>query len=81
MNTKVKKAILYVLGLIASAVISFYAVSSTIFYAWMNANGSWSAEKAAPWAFGSLAISIVFIIPFIYFIVKIFKLRNTANAT
>ena len=81
MNTKSKKVIFYILGIVLSAALSFYAFWSAIFYAWMNANGSWSAEKAAPWAYGSLALSALFFVLFIYFIVKVVKLRKVRHAT
>jgi hypothetical protein len=81
MNKYTKRAILYFLGVVVSTALSFYAFWSAIFYAWMNANGSWPAEKAAPWAYGSLALSGLFFVGFVYFIVKMVKLRKASNAT
>jgi len=81
MNPKTKKIIFYFVAVVVSPILSFYAFWSAIFYSWMNANGSWSAEKAAPWAYGSLALSGFFFILCIYFIVKIVKFRKANNAT
>lgn len=79
MNKTITKAVFYFLGVVTCAVLSFYAFWSAIYYAWMNANGSWTADKAAPWTFGSLTIAIVFFILFIYFIVKMVKLRKASR--
>jgi len=76
MNKKTKAITLYIVGVVISAALSFYAFWSAVFYAWMNANGSWSAEKAAPWAYGSLILCGVFFALFVYFIIKIVKLRK-----
>ena len=81
MNKKSKKAILYFIGAVISTCLSLYAFLSAIFYAWMNANGSWSDEKAAPWAYGSLALAAVFFIICVYLIVKMVKLRKVSNET
>jgi polyferredoxin len=64
------KYLLYSIGIIFSALLSFYALWSSIFYSWMNANGSWRSEQALPWALGSLVISCIFFGTFILFIVK-----------
>ena len=77
MSNKTKKIILYLFGIVAGAGLCFYFVWATIFYAWMNANGSWSAEKAAPWAYGSLALAVVFFVLAIYIIVKLIKYINS----
>ena len=81
MNSQTKKSLLYFLGIVVSAILSFYAFWSAIYYAWMNANGSWSAEKAAPWAYGSLTLAVIFFVSTIYFIVKIIKSGKSNNAT
>ena len=70
MKKKTKKGIIYFTGIIISAALSFYAFWSAIFYAWMNANGSWTAEKAKPWAFGSLAACAVLLVLAVYFLIK-----------
>lgn len=79
--TKTNKIILYFIGTLISGGLSFYAFMSAVFYSWMNANGSWTAEKAAPWAYSSLVLSVIFFIVFVYFIVKIVKTRKSTNAT
>ena len=76
MKTTTKNIIVHLVGIITSAGISLYAFTSAIFYAWMNANGSWSAEKATPWAYGALAICIIFFILSIYLIIKVIKAIN-----
>ncbi len=81
MNKNTKKKIFYYIGIIVSAIACWEAFWAAIFYAWMNANGSWSAEKAAPWAYGALALSGLFFILFVFFIIKVIKLRKVQNAT
>ena len=81
MKARDKKSILFVLGIFASGIAAFLAFWQAIFYAWMNANGSWTAEEAAPWAYGALAVSLIFFVLFVYFIVKVVKLRKLRDAT
>ena len=81
MKATTKNIILHLLGIITSAALCIYTFGSAIFYAWMNANGSWSVEKATPWAYGSLIISILFFVLSIYLIVKMIKIINKSNET
>ena len=72
----IKQLALYLVGILLSAAISFYTFWSAVFYGWMNANGSWSAEKSAPWAYGFFSLSVIFCILSVYLIVKSVKFIN-----
>jgi len=51
---------------------------SFVFYAWLNAAEPerWPAEKAAVWAYSSLAFAIIFLAVFIYCVVSLIKEAN-----
>lgn len=81
MTPRDKKAILLFLAIVGSGIVAALAFVQSAFYAWMNANGSWSAEEAALWAYGALAVSVGFTALCIYFIIKLLRLPRTRNAT
>ncbi len=72
--TNARKALPW-LGALASLLGAAYAATSVIFYAWLNAAepDRWPAEKAAVWAYSSLAIAIVFLGLFIFCVVVVGK--------
>jgi hypothetical protein len=65
-----------------SAVLSFvaagYAENSAIFYAWLTASAPqrWSGERAAPFVYGSLALTIFFLFAFICCVVVLVRDGN-----
>lgn len=73
MATKAPKRtrVLLWLGAITSPIASYYSFWAAIFYSWMNANGSWSAERAAMWAYPCLALSVIFAASFIWCVCKL----------
>ncbi|MES9912830.1 MAG: hypothetical protein ABW126_10595 [Candidatus Sedimenticola sp. 4PFRAG1] len=81
MSKRDNKALLFGLGMFGSGITAFIAFGQAIFYAWKNANGTWTAEQAAPLAYGTLAISAIFFVLCIYFIIKLVKLRKVRDAT
>ena len=65
-------------GAALSLPASIYAGMSFIFYAWLNAADPerWPSEKAALWAYASLAIAIVFLVLFIFCAASLIKDAN-----
>ena len=55
-----------------------YAITGFFFYSWLSAAEPerWPAEKAALWAFSSLAIGVLLFGVFIYCIVSLIKEAN-----
>tara|TARA_A200000113_G_scaffold146059_1_gene131401 strand:- start:132 stop:395 length:264 start_codon:yes stop_codon:yes gene_type:complete len=76
-NRKNKKKWLWS-GLILSPFIVFYAGSSVIFYAWLNAAEPerWPNTKAAIWAGGSLTIALFFCGLFVYCLISLIRGRR-----
>lgn len=68
--------ILYWVGVVVAPIASFYAFGSFIFYTWMNANGSWSAERAAAWAYPSLALSVIFFGLFVWCVWRLIRKQS-----
>jgi glucose uptake protein GlcU len=68
MMTKRRKVLLW-LGLCLSPPPAVYAGGSFIFYAW---------REASAWAFGAMAVAVVFIGVFIYCLVALIKEANRA---
>ena len=75
--TKRKKILSWV-GLVVSLPATCYAGGSVIFYTWLNAAEPerWPAEKAALWAYSSLALTLVFFILFVYCLISLIKEAN-----
>ena len=73
-----KATILRWAGAALSLPASIYAGMSFIFYAWLNAADPerWPAEKAAIWAYSSLAIAILFLGVFIFCVVSLIRAAN-----
>jgi len=74
-----KKGIIFRwVGALLSLSASLYAGMSFVFYAWLNAAEPerWPAEKAAVWAYSSLAFAIIFLAVFIYCVVSLIKEAN-----
>ena len=81
MEDKSKKKIAYFVGAVLSALASSYALLSSIFYSWMNANGTWSEEKASIATYSAVALSIIFLFITIWFFLKMRQLRKQNKAT
>jgi hypothetical protein len=66
------------IGLLLSLPAALYAGTGFVFYAWLNAAepGRWPAEKAALWAYSSLALAIMFFSVFIYCVVSLVREAN-----
>jgi hypothetical protein len=79
MNEISNKALMYTVGIIISAVISFYLFWSGILFIWLNTTGAW-VTKSGLKAFGSLVLAVIFFGLFLYFISKVKKLNNERNA-
>ncbi len=73
--TKRSRTLLW-LGAVLSPVASFFAFWSGVFYAWMNASGSWSAERAAMWAYPCFALALVFLALFGWCVWRLIRLSN-----
>jgi hypothetical protein len=65
-------------GAVLSLPAAIYAGASTFFYAWLNAAEPerWPAEKAAIWAYSSLALALVFLGVFVFCVVSLVKEVN-----
>jgi uncharacterized BrkB/YihY/UPF0761 family membrane protein len=61
------------IGAVLSLLASLYAGVSVFFYVWLNAADPdrWPPERAAPWAYGSLAVAIVMLVLFVFCILKL----------
>lgn len=68
--------------LIAGAALSipafFYSILCVVYYAWLNAAEPerWPPEKAALFSYSFLALAALFVIIFIYCVVKLKKLKG-----
>jgi len=72
--TKRRKILLW-LGLILSLPATFYAGTSVVFYAWLNAAEPerWPVDRAALWSYSALAFTVLFIGLFVYCLVLLIK--------
>jgi hypothetical protein len=75
-------------ALVLSVPATYYAATSVIFYAWLNAAEPerWPAERAAVWVYSALALTVAFLALFIYCVVSLVRNGNKnkepeANAT
>lgn len=68
-------AVLWVCGIV-SLLASIYLMISFQFYAWLDATRHWPTEKAAIWAYSSLALCVIFFIVFIVCVVKAVRATN-----
>ena len=77
--TKRRKIVTWI-ALILSLPVAGYAGMSVIFYAWLTAAQPerWSPERAAPWAYGALALTVFFLALFIYCVVLLIRDANKA---
>jgi hypothetical protein len=75
-----RKKILLWTGLVASVPAAGYFATAVVFYAWLSAASPdrWPPERAALWAYGSLALTTVFVVLFIYCLVSLIKGANKA---
>jgi hypothetical protein len=66
------------LGLFLSLPAAGYAGVSFIFYSWLSAAEPerWPPERAGVWAFGALALAIIFLGLFVYCIVSLIREAN-----
>lgn len=71
-----RRKILLWIGLLTSLPIAGYSGVSVVFYSWLNASQQWPAEKAAIWAYSSLALAVLFFALFIYYLVSLIKETN-----
>jgi len=78
--TRLKKYLLWI-GLALSLPVSGYCFMGTISYAWLNAvePERWPAERAAIWAYSSLALAIIFLSVFIYCLVCLIRETNRSH--
>ncbi len=77
MLTKRRKIVLWV-GLVLSVPAAGYAAMSVIFYSWLNAANPerWPAAKAGLWAGSALVLPILFLMLFVYCVVRLIKSAN-----
>ena len=75
--TKRRKILLW-FGLVLSIPATYYAGSSVVFYAWLNAAEPerWPADRAALWSYSALAITVLLLGLFIYCVVSLVKEAN-----
>jgi hypothetical protein len=83
--TKHRKLLLWT-GLTLSLPAPGYAGISVVFYAWLDASRQWPTEKIAVWAYSALALIVLFLGLFIYWLVSLVKeakrtYREEQNAT
>jgi len=66
------------IALVLSLPAAGYAGMSVIFYAWLTAARpeSWSPERAAPWVYGALALTVLFLALFVYCVVSLIRDAN-----
>ena len=65
-------------ALVLSVPAAGYAGTSVMFYAWLNAAepARWPAERAAPWVYSALALTVLFIALFVYCVVSLVRDAN-----
>lgn len=63
-------------GMLLSLPIAGYAGMSIVFYAWLDASRQWPTEKAAVWAYGSMAVTVLFAALFVYCLVSLIRNAN-----
>ena len=63
------------LGAVLSLAAAVYSGSSVFFYAWLNAAEpeNWPVDRAAKWAYSSLALAILFTVIFIACVIYLVK--------
>jgi len=66
------------LGAISGLPAAGYFAMSFVFYAWLNAAEPerWPAERAAPWAYGSLILAVLCFVVFVWCAVKLIRART-----
>ena len=71
------------IGLVLSLPAGGYAAMSFVFYAWLSAAtpGRWPPERAALWAYSSLALAVVLLGVFVYCVVSLIKDANKTYRT
>ena len=72
---------LYLLiGAVVALGAALYAGTSVVFYAWLNAANpeSWPRERAALWAYGSLAMTVIAVVAFIWCVAALVR-RDRAS--
>jgi hypothetical protein len=75
--TRRRKVLLW-LGVCVSLPLAVYAGMSFFFYAWLNASGQWSADRAAVWAYSSAMFAVALAGVFIYCVVSLIREANRA---
>lgn len=81
MKNRKRLIAVYIVTVILSLGLSFISFWSGVFYSWLNASGSWSAEKAAPYAYGSFALAFVFFVSFAFLAYKLIVVLKSKNGT
>ena len=78
--TKLRKIATWI-GLVLSLLAGLYAGTGIFFYAWLSAAAPdrWPPERAALWAYSSLALAVLFIGLFIYCVVSLVRDANNAH--
>lgn len=63
------------IALVLSLPAAGYAGMSVISYAWLTAAqpDRWPPERAAPWAYGALALTVLFLALFAYCVVSLIR--------
>ncbi len=72
---------LYLLiGAVVALGAALYAGASVVFYAWLNSANpeSWPRERAALWAYGSLALTVIAVVAFIWCLLALMR-RDRAS--
>jgi hypothetical protein len=59
------------LALAGTLAASGYAFLSVYFYAWLQASGSWSQERASAWSFGAFVVAVLLFGAFLLIAVRL----------
>ncbi len=75
MSPRVKLVSLWTIALVGP-LASGYCVLSAVFYAWLNASGSWSAQRASAWSGSAFVLACFFAAMSAVAIVKLVRYYN-----
>ncbi|GIK34953.1 MAG: hypothetical protein AMXMBFR45_07820 [Gammaproteobacteria bacterium] len=75
MSPRARLMTLWVTALVAP-LATIYALLSVVFYAWLNASGSWSAERASLWSGGAFVAFCVLAVVSVAAVVKLIRHYN-----
>ena len=62
---------------LGAPLVAGYSLLSAYFYAWLNASGSWSAERASLWSGAAFIFFCVFAVISVVAIIRLFRHYNS----